>query len=700
MRSRNKGERLEEAGQQQLFNAAGYRLDFTGGIGPIASSMLPQKTDWTMPTTFPDLTREKFISVDVESFDPELTKFGPGFVRGTAHIVGVSVAVPSGFKAYYPLAHKEGPNLPRNVVIPWLAEQLGSDVPKIGTNLLYDMEGLHFAGVKVRGTIMDIQNAESLLDEESALFDFNKFQEDYPEEKDPVSAYHALRGFSLDALAWKYLGKRKNEALLRQVRGLLGMKDVKGNLHKLPARFVGPYAEEDAVLPIAILAEQMKLLEKQNLERVWRLECELMHLLLAMRLKGVRVDLDAAERLNKQLREEQRQSLDELCRLAGRAVDPWRNEDLVALCSSLGIQYQRTQKGNPSFTAEWLRAQEHPALKKIVDARKIEKMRRDFVEGFVLNMNVRGRLHAQFHQLKRDEDGTRSGRFSSSNPNLQQIPARDQRFGPLIRGLFIPENGCRWFCGDYSAQEPRLTVHYAYKCKLPGAAEAVAKYNTDPLTDYHQLVADMAEILRKEAKEINLGLVYGMGVRKLAWKLGYMTEAESFNRSCPVPQEVYSLLTRYHEGVPFVKPLIEMTTNAAETRGAIATLLGRRRHFDLYEPRRSGQSSEWENDYRGALPRTLARFMYGENVPLARAFTHKALNALIQGSAADMMKLAMLNLWQLGYVPHLTVHDEVDDSIETEEQGERIKRAMIEAVQLVVPVRVDTVVCSNWGEVK
>lgn len=697
--AKSKWERLEEAGQQSLMNISGYRLEYTGGIGTIANSMLPDN-DWQMPTHFPDLTREKLISIDIESFDPDLKKSGPGFIRKRAHVVGVALATPSGFNKYYPIAHKEGPNLPRNVVMPWLAEQLASDVPKIGANLYYDLQGLlHSEGVKVQGPILDIQNAEALLDEESALFDFNKFCTDYPEEENHTTAYHNLRGFSLDALAWKYLGRRKYETLLKQVQSILGMKDVKGNLHKLPARIVGAYAEADARLPLDIFSEQIKLLDKHNLNQVWKLECDLTPMLLAMHVRGVRVDIDAAERLNKELRREQTEALDNLRVLAGSAVDPWSNPDLAKLCDRLNLPYPRTAKDNPSFTADWLKHQVHPALRQVAHVRRIEKMRRDFVEGLILEKNVNGRLHPQFHQLRSDEDGTRSGRLSSSNPNGQQIPARDERFGPMIRGLFIPEEGCRWICADYSAQEPRLTVHYASICNLPGAEEAVRRYHADPNTDYHQMVADMAEIARKEAKAINLGLAYGMGRRKLAWKMGYITEAQMNDRNYPLPPEVDILLAKYHNSVPFIKGLMEMTTHAAATRGFIRTLIGRIRHFDLYEPRRQ-RNGDFGQEQGTGYPLSLARFLYGADIPLVRAFTHKALNALIQGSAADMVKKAMLDLFKLGYVPHLSVHDEIDDSVENEKQFAEIRQVMIEAVKLVVPVRVDAKMAINWGEAK
>lgn len=689
--------------QQALFNMVGVTSSYAGGLGSMASSMLP-RSDWRMPDSFPDLKRAKKIGIDIESFDPHLKTKGPGFVRGDAHVIGVAVAV-EGYKAYYPVRHKEGPNLPPNVVFSWLKDVLGSDVPKVGANVIYDLEGLHAEGVTVRGPIYDVQNAEGLLDEENALFDYGLFKQDFPSTGVNYSyetAYNAFRGMSLDSLSWKHLRLRKNEAMLREISDILKVKNIKEHLHKLPAKYVGPYAEDDADLALKVMEKQMTLLQAEGMEKVWKLECDLTPLLLKMRYKGVRVDIDGAEIVRKQLIQEEADLKKLIKESAGVFIDPWSPTDLKKLCEANKIPYRTTDKGNASFTVEWLKMQTHPALVSVMAARKVEKMRRDFIEACILESNIKGRLHCQFHQLRSDEDGARSGRFSSSNFNLQQIPARDERFGPLIRGLFVPDEGCKWMCSDYTAQEPRLTVHYAHLCEFAGALEAVMKYRNDPNTDYHTFVADLAFPLmadrkkaRKNAKEINLGLAYGMGIRKLAWKMGYITEAQSEDRSFPIPKEVYEVLDSYHEGVPFIKPLMERTTNSAMNRGYVKTEIGRRRHFLLFGPK-SKSNSNFSSE---ALPYSLAKARYG-NDPIARVFTHKALNALIQGSAADMMKIAMVNLHQAGYVPSLTVHDEIDDSVETEKQFREIQEIMVNAVTLSVPVKVDAKLVNNWGEAK
>lgn len=699
----NKSRKEPHSNQQALFDMIGVRSSYAGGLGSMATSMLPP-SDWKLPDSFPDLKKAKRIGIDIESFDPYLSAKGPGFVRGDAHVIGVSVAV-EGFKAYYPVRHKEGPNLPPNVVFSWLKDVLGTDVPKVGANVIYDLEGLHAEGVTVRGPILDIQNAEALLDEENALFDFDAFKVDFKNDSFNHSyetSYNAFRGMSLDSLAWKHLRLRKNEALLSQIQKVLKVKNVKEHLNRLPAKYVGPYAEDDAALALQVIDKQLPRLQAENMEKVWKLECDLVPLLLKMRFKGVKIDVDKAEKVRKELIAEEESLRLRIKQSAGVNVDPWSSTDLEKLCKANSIPYRRTPNGNPSFTSEWLKLQTHPALSSVMAIRKVEKMRRDFIEACILESNVKGRLHSQFHQLRSDEDGARSGRFSSSNVNLQQIPARDERFGPLIRGLFIPDDGCKWGCSDYSGQEPRLTVHYAHLCNFPGAAEAVRKYCDDPDTDYHTFAADLAfpdmedrKKARKNAKEINLGLAYGMGIRKLAWKMGFITEAQSEDRSYPVPKEVYVVLDKYHEGLPFIKPLMERATNSAANRGYIKTELGRRRHFLLF----SAKSSSKSQYVMEALPYSLAKSRYG-NDPIARVFTHKALNALIQGSAADMMKQAMVYLHEAGYVPSLTVHDEIDDSIESEKNFKEIQDIMVNAVRLSIPIKVDAQLVNNWGEAK
>jgi len=291
---------------------------------------------------------------------------------------------------------------------------------------------------------------------------------------------------------------------------------------------------------------------------------------------------------------------------------------------------------------------------------------------------VNDRIHAEIHQMRSDGGGTVTGRFSYSNPNLQQVPSRNKELGPLIRSIFVPEKGCQWGSFDYSQQEPRVLVHYAALTGggLRGADEVIESYKTeDP--DFHQAVADMAGIDRRTAKTINLGMMYGMGKGKLASSLG-------LNK-----QEVDDLFSKYHNNVPFVKQLMEQATRRAEHVGYLRTLLGRKCRFDLWEPRAFG--------IHKALPRWEAENEYGQY--LKRAWTYKALNRLIQGSSADMTKKAMVDLYEEGILSHIQVHDELNCSIESEKQAKKIKEIMEQTVELKVPLKVDMKLGPSWGEI-
>ena len=580
---------------------------------------------------------------------------GPGGVRYDGQVVGVSLS--DGTKTVYlPVAHEGGDNLDKVQVFKYLEAQLKGNQPKVGANLIYDLEWLRAEGIAVAGDVWDIQIAEPLIDENQA-------------------------SYSLSALSKKYLGEDKDESLLRQAAAAYGV-DPKSGLWRLPARYVGPYAEADAALPLRIWEQQKRVLHQEDLWEIFCLESALVPVMLDMRFRGVRVDVDRAEQINDQCLRDEALLLGELRDLVGYVLDPWSSDDLGKAFDKLKIWFPRTAKGNPSFTGDWLQGHEHPVAKKVAEYRKLNKMRRDFVEGMVLKMEHSGRIHCQFHALRKDEDGTRSGRFSSSQPNLQQVPARDEYWGPLIRGLFLPDEGMEWASCDYSQQEPRVLVHYADLLGLKGAAEAVQQYTGD--TDFHQMVADMAGIKRKQAKTINLGMFYGMGIYKLSQELGVSIE------------EAKPLFEQYHDRVPFVRQLSQRCSQSVADKGWIKTLLGRKRHFNLWEP--ADSQNTWPNR-ENPLPLEAAQKIW-QNRPLRRSMVHKSLNALIQGGSADMTKKAMIDLYKEGELAHIQVHDELCFSVRDRRHGEKIRDIMENCVKINVPIKVDLEMGPTWGESK
>jgi DNA polymerase I-like protein with 3'-5' exonuclease and polymerase domains len=616
----------------------------------LQNTMFTPKSSWSVPDVFPQFSETETVAIDLETYDPHLMTCGPGWATGRGHVVGIGVAVDD-WQGYFPIRHEGGGNLDETVVIRWLSTLLSSEKREvIFHNALYDVGWLRREGITVKGRILDTIVAAPLIDE-------NRFS------------------YSLDNLGSHYCDEKKDESLLQDAALAYGI-NPKSEMYKLPAKYVGPYGEQDAALTLKLWHKLKLEISEQNLDNILDMECKLIPLLLEMRWRGVRINENKAEEVSDKLSKEEQKIKVEIKRKYGADVNLWANASLQAIFDKNDLWYPKTEKGMASFQKNWLEAHEHELPQFIVRARKLNKARTTFIDKMIKEHCFNGRIHAEAHAMRNDRGGTVTGRFSYSNPNLQQVPARDPEIGNLIRSLFIPEEGCQWGVFDYSQQEPRLTVHYANQMQLTGAKEAVIEY-TEKNADFHQIVADMANIPRKQAKTINLGLSYGMGKEKLIKELG-LDDLEAEN-----------LFKQYHAKVPFIRALQDQCARVAMDRGYIRTFAGRRCRFD-----------RWESRYEKTTPLPLqeARNKYGFS--LKRSYTYKALNRLIQGSAADMTKLAMIGLWEEGIVPHLQVHDEVDISIENTEQANTVTRIMQNCVKLTVPLLVDIELGKSWGETK
>jgi DNA polymerase I-like protein with 3'-5' exonuclease and polymerase domains len=620
------------------------------GIRPVPP--IPE-TGWILPDSYPSLEGQGAIAIDVETYDPELKTRGPGAFRD-GKLVGVSIGTEAGFRRYYPIAHEMGENLPKEKVIQWLRRELKRTVPKIGANLLYDLAYFAAEDIEVTGPYYDVQVAEPLLNE-------NRLS------------------YSLENLARDWLKEGKVQNVMKEwlVRAF-GETNYKANIYRAPATVVGPYAEGDVDLPLRVFALQRRELESRGIWNLFLLESRLIPLLLAMWRRGVRVDLDKAEQLYKKLAGQQVNVIAEIKRVSGIEPDIWAADSLAQIFDAAGIPYLYTEKtGKPSFRKEWLAACTHPVGQLVMEARRLDKFKGTFVKGYILDGNVNGRIHCQFHPLRSDDGGTVSGRFSSSHPNLQNIPIRDPELGPLIRSIFIAELGQRWWKFDWSQIEFRLAIHHAARMKLKGAQAIVDQYMTDPTTDYHKVVATITGLARSAAKNLNFGIIYGLGIEAMAQTLG--VDIDTATR----------MYREYLRRVPFIGQLRNKAMNHASRTGIIETLSGRQRHFDVWE--KGGQ------------------YFYERVKGAKRAFTHKALNARLQGDAADIMKTAMADSWDAGvfdYIgaPHLTVHDELDGS-ENEspaalEALAELKHIMETCVPLSLPLRADGGTGLNWGAIE
>ena len=611
------------------------------------------QTEWFPPEEYPDLSKYDEISIDLETKDPDLKTKGSSAMRGQGDVVGIAIAVKN-WAGYYPIAHESGPNMPRKKVLSWFQDVLKTKADKIFHNAIYDMCWIHRLGLTVHGTIVDTMIMASLVDE-------NRFR------------------YDLNSVANDYTGMGKNESALQEAAKEWGV-DAKAEMYKLPAIYVGEYAERDAEVTLALWQELKKEIDHQELHSIVELEQKVFPCILDMKIKGVRVSEEQVESLEYKFKKKYNSYIKRIHDATGISPEVWAAKSIESVCKKLNIDdFDRTEKTNkPSFTKNYLKKHENPVLRSLNSARELDKLTNTFLKS-IKNYVYKGRIHADIHQLRGDFGGTVTGRLSYSKPNLQQLP-NYTNIGMGIRSIFMPEKDHRWGCFDYSQQEPRLVVHYALATLgTTGVASIAEAYNEeDSATDFHKMVADITGMPRREAKTINLGLFYGMGKARLQAQLG-VTE-----------QRAKELLGTYHEKVPFIKQLIYHTMDRAQQRGWIRTILGRRCRFNKWEPRTFGMHK----------PQTFeeASLEHGSG-NIKRAFTYKALNKLIQGSAADMTKQAMVNLREAGIIPMIQVHDELNISFKNEKQADEIKEIMEQAIPLKVPNKVDFEDGECWGDI-
>lgn len=588
-------------------------------------------------TKYKDFSKSKVISFDCETYDPDLKLKGPSIKRG-GYVLGYSLADESGFAEYYNLGHNGISKDERLKNLNYLEEVMSLDVPKLGQNILYDCDWFqNFLRVQVKGKWWDLMVAEALINENQGKY-------------------------NLDYMSEKYLQLGKVKAKPEKVCEIEGWKgDFRAHLWRMSYQDVRDYAIGDVVLPIKIFEIQWKLLNQQELLPLFHLEMGLYPMLIYMRDHGVKIDLPSLRILEDKFCDILMAYEDELNNLAGFEVNYRASADIAKACDKFGLTYPLTEKTKkPSFTKQWLEnnADTHQLFKLISECRKFYNIISKFLESQIKQSTVDSIIYTQFHPEKAEDYGTVTGRFSSSNPNLQNIPANDPEVGKAVRKLFLPFEGQKWGRIDYSQIEVRLMAHYAVGKRSDEIRQA---FNTDANIDYHQWCADqVGNITRKRAKTINFGLFYGMGIDLLCYKLNLTKdEGEAF-------------LDMYFERLPFIKKTIWAAKNRAESRGYVKTILGRRRRFP------------------------------------DKKFTYKALNAVIQGSAADIMKKSMVDSWNSGIydvlTPLLTVHDEIDVSIPDNQLGmdafKELNDIMRKTVELKVPLSTEKEIGKNWGDLK
>lgn len=636
-------------------------------------TLFPPNHRWIIPTSFPDLSGAELIGVDVETKDPYLTTQGPGFIRGDAEIVGVTLATEDrGW--YFPVRHLGGGNLDPDIVFDYVRDVMKKPIPKVMANASYDLEALWSENIEVKGPVYDVQIAQALLTEDRE------------------------EGFDLGALGMLHLGESKDEVLLREAASAYNVP-IKGGLWKLPSHYVGAYGEWDGVAAVRILKKQLPLLEKEDLMRVFDLETRVTPVLHRMRIQGVPFDVDRAGLLNMRLAVQEVELLDEMVREHGESINVNSPIELQGACDRLKIAYNRTAEGNPSFAGKWLEGHEHPFMQLVTSIRQLQKMKNDFVEKLIKTA-YNGRLYSQWVQIGTDEGGTKSGRFACKNPNNQQVPAAKRRngkpnpIGAEIRACYHAESGADWFKNDYKQQEPRILVHFAELCKLPGADAAAMAYRCDPKTDFYEFVMKIANVNKRRAKDIYLSICYNQGL-------------PAFAGSINAPEhEAQEVLNTFNEALPFIRQISDKCTDLAKNRGYVRTLFGRRRHYRLWEPH-GKWSVKKEMLAKGMKTWEIEEYFKPRSFEeaqkqwpkwrIVRAHTHTGLNAVIQGSAADMMKAGLVKGWEEDKrVPYLSVHDEVDGPVSGEEDAKKWQRTMETCVDMNVPILGDMSIGKHW----
>jgi DNA polymerase I-like protein with 3'-5' exonuclease and polymerase domains len=610
------------------------------------------KAEWLHPTEFPSMKGRQVVAIDLETCDTDLKKMGPGWPRKVGKVIGIALS--SGdFTAYYPIAHDGGGNMDSEVVLKYIKSICEDEsIQKVFHNAQYDIGWLSVLNIEVKGYIHDTMIAAALLNE-------NRFS------------------YTLNSIVSEYLGGYKDEKVLKAKAEELGI-DPKAEMYKLPAEFVGEYAEADALLTFRLHEKLMIEIKNDALETVYDTECRLIRVIFNMTKRGVRVDMEKAFALKRKLQVKEKNYLKRIKDITGSDVQVWAARSVAQAFDDVNLEYPRTALGAPSFTQTFLETHKHELPRMITKARVLNKLQGTFVDGIAKYIH-NDRLHAHINQIRGDSGGTVTGRFSMYAPNLQQMPIRNE-FGSELRKIFIPEQGEYWLSADYSQQEPRILTHFAILNKNEGAEDVQDAFIKG--LDFHKQTAEMAGIPRRLAKTIGLGVMYGMGYKKLAVDLDIS------------PAEAKEMLKEFRIKVPFMQGMLEDVMNRANKVGTIRTYLGRKCRFDLYEP-------SWYDPgvFHKALPLKQAQAEYGGQIK--RAGTYKALNRLIQGTAADQTKKAMVDVYEnLGIIPLIQVHDELNCSVKSDKEAENIKDIMENSMKLKVPSKVDFKIKDNWGDAK
>ena len=585
----------------------------------------------------------KIAAIDIETHDPHLKDWGPGSIRRDGFIIGIG--------CYCPELNIDRFFRPTDAGITEILKD--ASITKVFHNGVYDLDWIMNGPdqLEVRGRCEDTMTREALLD--SYAFSYSL---------DACCARHGVKG------------KNKGQTIDEYWKQVGGKGKAVEHLKDISFGIVGKYCRQDCKATYDLYFSQQPLLEQERLVQANDIEARLYPLLMDMRKNGFRLNMPELFKLGDQFEEEYESGMHELettYEFEPGTLSLNSAKDLEKIWKKERLPIEYTDTGKPSFAAVILDDCQHPVAAKVKHLKGLIKTQAFFNSWVDLAQD--DHLYPSFYPAKRDAGGTVTGRWSSQNPNLQQVPAREDKHGKEIRSLFIPEEGHLLGAFDYKQIEYRVFTHFA---SGEGAVEAQKQFRDNPNTDYHQMTidlmgwGDLGKEGRHLAKNLNFGSIYGLGPRSFAVKfkqnLLHNHPERDPDNLFPVAQ---SLMNEYFRKVPFVKPTCNLIMEVGQKRGYVRTLSGRRQRMPLD---------------KGA---------------------YKLINYLIQGSAADILKKGIVDAWEKGVFNvlklHAQIHDEVVFSIPKTKEGYRackmLHECMVNAYSLKIPLGVDTEIGPDWG---
>jgi DNA polymerase-1 len=612
---------------------------------------------------FPDLTLFHKFTVDTET---------TGVNWRHDKIFGVSISTPDSRDYYWDV--RKTPKF-----FEWFNDQLkifrGT---VINHNLKFDIHMLREAGI-------------SMLDGQYKGFDW-----DCTMVRAALIDEHRFK-YDLDSVAEDYIGLGKVD-IYQELADMFGGKPTRTvqmpNLHKAPFELVAPYAKRDTRATLDLWHAQQKIIDDVNMHKVTALERDVMYVVQDMEHKGVRVDIPLAIRSMGELALIIKRDHAQLNSIAGFQVNPNPSGSIHKLFAPKqdkegvwiaidGTVLQSTGSGKACLDKNALMRMTHPAASKLLALRKWMKCKNTFLKSQIIDNAEKGMVYPNINQCKSDRGGTITGRLSVTEPALQIMPSRDEEIKKIIRPIFLPDEGQRWYRADYSQADVRCFTHYTQSKPIMEA------YQKDPKSDFYMIVSDLTGLPRNaphsggaNAKQLGLSLIFSMGEGTAAKEMGLPCTVERGKKGTkfehkswlkPGPEAI-KILKDFHIAVPGIKEFSKKASSVAKSRGHLISLMGRHFHF-------AGGKG-----------------------------THKCVAFLCQSATAEVNKVKMVSTHRLtkGTCSRLllSVHDEINFSsddpklmkeVETEMQDFHSEKARL---KLRVPMISEMSNGNNWYEAK